>query len=396
MTTTSKPHVCFLAPTTWPILAKDTTVPVIGGAEVQQAQLARALAAKGHRVSMICLDYGQPDETVVDGVTVYKTDTPIAGVPVLRFFHPRLTSVWKALRRVDADIYYQRAAGANTGIVALYAKHHRKRFVYAAACDLDMAREQTWRLFQRRAGWRDRQLFFLGVRLADQIVVQHGGQAEDCARSFNRTSVVVPSCYDAPEGAHADVNGCVLWVSTIKPIKQPELFLELARRLPQLRFRMVGGPGGEAGAPELFARIRQEAERIPNLEFLGFVPHSQVEHHFNDARVVVNTSHNEGFPNAFLQAWTRGVPTVSFCNTGSTVEGEPVGIVVSTLMEMQAAVDDFMQNDGRWAAAGRLAQRYATEAHSIAATMRACERLFTSSTDQGVLAADTVAPAASI
>src|SRR5918993_169557 len=88
-----KAHVCFVAPHLWPVLSRDPALPMVGGAEVQQALLVRLLARAGHRVSVISLDFGQPDRAQVDGAIVHKTFRPQEGIPVVRFLHPRLTSV---------------------------------------------------------------------------------------------------------------------------------------------------------------------------------------------------------------------------------------------------------------------------------------------------------------
>jgi glycosyltransferase involved in cell wall biosynthesis len=371
-----RPHICFVAMDTWPVLAGSKHIQSAGGAQVQQSLLAKTLARRGFRVSMICMDYGQPDRVTVDGVTVFKCYMPIQGLPIVRFFHPRLTGLWSALREVDADIYYQRAAGVATGVTAAFAKRYDRRFVYAAAHDLDLARDQTWKLFQRRAGWRDRQLFHMGLKLADDIVAQHAGQAADCQRWHGRTATLVPSCYALPSGHHANPNGVVLWVSALRSWKRPELFLELARRLPNLRFRMVGGPSVEAGGEALFAHIKEAASMIPNLEFIGFVPFVEIDSHFNAARVFVNTSDYEGFPNTFLQSWSRGIPTVSFCDTGSTLNGEPVVNVATDLHEMTPLVTKLMQDDKYWHEAGSRARECYKAFHTPDAAMAAYERLF--------------------
>jgi hypothetical protein len=106
-------HICFVAPHAWPVFSGDPHIAEVGGAEVQQSILARLLSANGYRVSMICLDYGQPDRALIDGVTVYKAYRPHGGLPVLRFVHPRLTAMWRVLREVDADEYYCSAAACS-------------------------------------------------------------------------------------------------------------------------------------------------------------------------------------------------------------------------------------------------------------------------------------------
>ncbi len=371
-----KPHICFVAPDTWPVLADDRSIEAVGGAQVQQTLLAKTLARRGFRVSMICMDYGQPEQVTVDGVTVFKCHAPIEGLPVIRFFHPRLTGMWSALRRVDADIYYQRAAGALTGVTATFAKRYGRRFVYAAAHDLDLARDQTWKLFQRRAGWRDRQLFQLGLKLADDVVAQHMGQVRDSQRWYGRAATLVPSCYALPPNHRADPNGVVLWVSALRTWKRPELFLELARRLPHLRFRMVGGPSAEVGGESHFARIKEAAAAIPNLDFVGFVPFAEIDAHFNAARLFVNTSDYEGFPNTFLQSWSRGIPTVSFCDTGSTLNGERVVNVAAGPDEMAGLVERLTEDDNYWDETGRRVRDCYQRSHTLDAAMDVYSRVF--------------------
>src|SRR3954469_20413651 len=113
-----KPHVCFVAPHAWPVFSGDPNIQVVGGAEVQQAILARLFASDGYRVSMICLDFGQPPRVSIDGVEVLRLYRMKAGIPVLRFLHPRLTTMWRRLAEANADVYYCRSASMWVGVVA--------------------------------------------------------------------------------------------------------------------------------------------------------------------------------------------------------------------------------------------------------------------------------------
>jgi glycosyltransferase involved in cell wall biosynthesis len=367
--TRRKPHVCFVAPYAWPVLSRDPNIQVVGGAEVQQCVLARLLADAGYRVSMISFDYGQPSPVLVDGVTVYKSFRESAGVPVLRFLHPRLTSMWRALRAVDADVYYQRSSAMWTGVVAEFCRRHGKRAIYAGASDrdFDIGHEQI-------AHGRDRWLYRRGLARVDRIVAQNPFQVESCRRNHKRTPVLIPSCYVPP--AHAERSSPnkdrVLWVGTIHNYKRPEMFLEIAERCPGRRFVLIGGPsiGGERWKPGYFEAMRERAARLPNVEFTGFLPLAEVEKWFDRARLLVLTSVYEGMPNVFLQAWARGVPTVSTVDVGA-----PVSTVVADAAQAAAKVEALLKDTALWNQASFDSLAYFERNHSSGEVLSRYSRL---------------------
>lgn len=361
------PRICFVAPTAYPVLAGDRSVKVVGGAEVQQSFLARELARRGHEVSMISMDHGQREGSRIHGVRLLKMCAPDAGLPVLRFAHPRFTSLWAAMKRADADIYYQRASGALTGFVAAFVRRHGRRMVFAGAHDFDFEPE----LPLIRYG-RDKALYRFGVARADQVVVQSERQLDRCREVFGREAVRVRSCY-GHEGLPARHDGVVLWVASVKPIKRPELFLDLAQALPQFRFKLVGGPG--AGMDH-FEALQRRAASLPNVEMTGFVPHVDVEAHFDGASVFVNTAVSEGFPNTFLQSWSRGTPSVSFFDPGTRLDGRPVGVVVPDLPAMVEAVKALKTDEGAWRDEGALAAEYLRRHHGVVGVVDDYERIF--------------------
>jgi len=355
-----RPHVCFLAPTTWPVIARDASIPVVGGAEVQQSMIAPALAKRGYRVSMICHDYGQPEGAMIDGVKVYRMHSPDEGIPVVRFLHPRLTSLWAALKRVDADVYYQRTSAAWTGFLAAFCRKHKRRAIYAGASDVDFLPGREDIRFTR-----DKKIYQWGLKRVDSIVVQNQVQREQVLEHYGRDSTLIPSCYALPPGAKADRDGYILWAATVRPSKRAETFLEIARRMPHQRFVMVGGPAPERGAEEYYRGIVAAARAIPNIDVRGFVPYAEVDRWFDGARVLLNTSLYEGFPNTFLQAWARGMPTVSFFDTGSRRGGAPVYDLVGDIAEASWKLDRLMRDDNAWREASQRVQQHFRACHSV-------------------------------
>ena len=366
-----KPHICFVAPTAWPLFSGDRDIPVIGGAELQQSIIAPALVQRGYKVSMITLDYGQQDRAVVKGVTVHKLYKPDEGIPVLRFVHPRLTTIWRVLREVNADVYYQRTAAMLTGVVAEFCRRNGKASIYNGASDVDfIPGEQDIQL------GRDRFLFEYGLKRVDRVFVQNSRQQELLAANYGRDDgVLVTNCYGAPAGAKPDPQGYVLWVATVRAQKRPELLLEVAKRLPQYKFVMVGGHDIGWNGEAYEQNIRTAAAALPNVEYKGFRPYAEADRLFDGARVVLNTSMYEGFPNTFLQAWARGVPTVAFVDTRSRdAHGKPVYDIAGDVEEATRMVDRLMSDDAAFTQASRAVQTQFRAHHSLEALMEIYER----------------------
>ncbi|MEM9403032.1 MAG: glycosyltransferase family 4 protein [Pseudomonadota bacterium] len=354
----AKPSVCFVAPTAYSILSGNRDVKMVGGAELQQVVLARELVARGYRVSMVCIDHGQEDGVQFDGVSVYKCFNPSQGIPVVRAVYPRLYRIWQAMRRADADIYFQRAATRFTGIVALYAKRKGRKSIYSAANDPDFAPG----LPKLKFGI-DKRIFAYGVRNVDSVLVQNAVQQQILKQQFGRSSQILPNCLPSAAAANNRDRRTVLWAATFKPEKRPELFLELARRLPNREFVMVGGP--HRGNESVFDAAKKEAETLQNVRFEGFVPYVDVGKHFSSAALLVNTSEYEGFPNTFLQAWSEAVPTLSFLDLSVEHDGDAISLKVGSMDELASATDSLLTRSEDRIRTGRSARRYFDATHNV-------------------------------
>src|SRR4029453_19281967 len=99
--------ICIIGLEDYAMLTGDVSYGYIGGESVQHVLLARAWRDLGLDVSIVVHDHGQPRVTTVDGIRAVAAYPKDGGMRVLRFLHPRLTGVARAMREIDADVYYQ-------------------------------------------------------------------------------------------------------------------------------------------------------------------------------------------------------------------------------------------------------------------------------------------------
>lgn len=333
-------RVAFVAPQILPWLAPEAG-PAAGGAERQQLLLARELASRGVEVSFVAFDSGGAAERpgTAAGFRVHRACSLGAGVPFLRFFHPRLTSLWRALREADADVYYQRCAGMLTGVVGTFCRRHGRGFVFASAHETDC---DPAALPIRNP--RDRALYFHGLRLAHAVVAQTEEQRAlfrdrlSIDAAIVRNAAVARPLPAAPPGGRRHV----LFLAALRPWKRPEWFVELARRAPGTPFVMAGGDEPRRAG---YARaLREAAARVPNLTVLGAVPPGRALDLQAAALAFVSASEREGFPNTTLEAWSSGTPVFAAADPDSCIAASGGGVVAPDLetlsRELLAALGD--------------------------------------------------------
>jgi glycosyltransferase involved in cell wall biosynthesis len=375
----SAPHVCFVAPNAYPVLAGRRDLTELGGAQVQQSILARALVRSGIKVTFICMNYGQDADITIDGIRILRVFAPDEGLRGLRFIHPRMTTLWSAMSKANADVYYQRCSGVATGVVAAYSARNNKPFIFAGASDLDFTPGPSSVILPGR---RDRAIYRWGLKGASAVIAQNSRQMKMLAQNYGLDGVLIPSCYDnssVMEHDQAKTADEILWVGMLRPGKRPELFLDMARRLPHLTFRMIGGAMGQS--PEtlsFYENTRQEAERIPNLKFMGFVPYAEIDAYFDKARVFVNTSEHEGFPNTFLQAWARKIPSVAFFDTGSRLGEASAYLIIRNIEEAVEGIRRLMSDQNYHAAWAIRCAEFFNKNHSPAIAVAQYRALFDS------------------
>jgi glycosyltransferase involved in cell wall biosynthesis len=346
--------ICIVGLDDYRHLANPDAAHSVGGESVQHVLLARAWRDQGLEVSMIVHDHGQGRVTHVDGIRAVAVYRRSEGIPMLRFAHPRITRMIAAMREIDADVYYQSPSGSDTGITAWFCRRAGKRSVIRIASDLACIPGR-----QLIRHWRDRRIYEYGLRNADLLVAQSNQQRELLMQHYGLQSEIVNMAVGAPTEAPAPRDIDVLWTANLRPVKRAEVVLELAQRLPAVKFTIAGGRLDNA--QEYFTRIQAQAQRLPNITFLGAVPFDKVGALFNRSHLFLNTSSMEGFPNTFLQAWVRGVPVITFFDPDRLVQQKQLGYAAISVDDMATAIESLLRDEIRRRSLGEHARAFASE-----------------------------------
>lgn len=163
-------------------------------------------------------------------------------------------------------------------------------------------------------------------READRVVVnsQWTADALQVQGVPREKIVIVPQAYEpaGPRPAPRTVHHrrlTVLWVGSVLIRKGIPYFVEAARKLPHVRFVVVGAIGITDTA---------RATAPPNVEWVGPVNRDQVADFYASADVFALPTLSDGFAITQLEAMSYGLPVVATPNCGEVVTDGHDGFIV--------------------------------------------------------------------
>lgn len=320
----------------------------LGGAEYQTWLLGKGLTERGHAVTFVATESGNRDSYADDvGIqvieipgweTVGRNEHATDVRQAIDVSQPQLVYV-----RSFPETYYVAQAGAARGIPLVTTSCH-----YMETSPLLLGygiREAVGHIRANRTLMHLRSFYAIRGSTA-HVCIQHGLQ-ESIERWYpNKRIQTVYNGLPVPESERRtqEASRQVIWVNNIKRWKRPEIYIELARHLPDFRFLMVGRkPEGRYGAE--FAQTLAAAP--PNLDYIGPMPVDEANDLIAESDLLMYTSLPvEGFGNSFVQAWFRYVPTVSYeYEMDGIIEREDVGRCARNFDELVAAVKELMLDD---------------------------------------------------
>ncbi len=366
LATRGQPYkACFISPLGSGLYGRDEGSPY-GGAELQCYLLSRELAAdRDFRVSVLTTVASGPSREERDSVTIIRrqgkrrlvpgtrpTGRPLAG------YCAAFWEMFRLLRAIDADVYLYAGAGVEVGAYAVICRLLRRRFVYVVASSADLQDS-----YEKVKGPL-RGLFPMGIRMAHAVVCRTREQQSWLRTSYRRDGVLIPTGHPPADESTVEKTS-LLWVGRAHPVKQPGMFLDLAERLEDHPCTMV--VMGDREHEALRRTIRERAAALPNVTLHENVPRAGIAPLFQEAKLFINTSSHEGFPNTFVEAAMQSVPIVSWkVNPDSVLSTHRIGICAEGSFErLVASTQELCEIESRRREYGARARSYALAHHDV-------------------------------
>lgn len=369
-------RLCFVMPGTYQLFHKVAYMEH-GGAELNLYYLSKMFSEDpNYEVSFLVEDQCQKHIEYYDKVKVIRLTGLRWGEHKPK---SKLNKLWKKIVVEFSTAYEMLHANydivlVTTGSLILSRlvfwgqKLGRKKIVFRFANDSDVDPHYFEKTGEGKL--KDR-IYWWGVKKTKALVFQTSQQEKLFQSKENRSGTVIENGFVIEPQKKEIIKDSILWVSRANEVKRPQLLLELAKRLPEEKFVMIM-PGNN----EISASIEEQAKHIKNLEFIHYVPFEEIIKYFQRAKLFINTSTYEGFPNTFIQCGIASTPILSFCiNPDHIIDRYHLGYVCNDSLERGI---EFIKNLDLDSVKtyGNNVRNYTIETHDIKNTFHRYDELF--------------------
>jgi len=271
------------------------------------------------------------------------------------------------LSKIRPELILQIVGCAYTGISAYYARCNSCKIIWYVASDTDVCPFLGKFSLNYIFRFLDKKALEYGINHVHYIITQTKHQGDLLYQYYGRRpNVIIPNFHPVPqEVVEKGKEIRVVWVANLKPLKQPEVFLRMARDLRGMRgvkFIMIGRALNTKWDREML----KEMSALENLEYLGERSLKEVNEVLARADIFVNTSTYEGFPNTFIQAWMRKVPVVSLnVNPDNVIDDKGIGFFSKTYEQLIKHITILINNTKLRNEMGERAQAFAFDNFSM-------------------------------
>lgn len=284
-----------------------------GGAEYQSKLIALELLNLGHDVFFI-------SQGLKNGQLIYEDGFKIYGVEVISNVEEKVTlykDFSKTFKKIilveNPDIVYQRILNTFSYRISTITNKLDIPYVLHIADNYSIE-------FKGVKGIVKKQLFKNVVKNNVAIITQTNYQYSIIKElAQNNLIIKVPNMHPKilKEVITKQKNE-ILWIGNARPVKQLELYLELAKSYEgsNYLFKVIGNLPKTVYGQQLQKIIKEST----NVKYFGEQENTFINKELSSVGLLINTSVSEGFSNTFIQAWMSGTPVLS-------LNSDPDGII---------------------------------------------------------------------
>lgn len=291
----------------------------VGGIGVQLMFWAQVLKKNGWEVFSL-YNSNQPEDSVNKNGCRFIKDVPTPGIFLFLYAFISLFLIFKVRPNL---VILRGGRNRNLFFIAFWCRIFGIKLVPFFGSDADLRPDKNR---MGKVDWLNYHLYVLGLRLCKYFVAQNAVQEHLIQVKLHKKNIIViPNIWNNLQ-AQKEYNSndkVILWVSNLRSLKRPKWVCDIAKYFPNERFVMIGSKVDDI----TFNGFTEALKAVPNVEYKGEKSFGEADGWFNKAKIFLCTSEFEGFPNTFLQAWSRNVPVLSTVDPSDRIKNHGLGFV---------------------------------------------------------------------